>query len=140
FNSFQTIAKGSSSAFEKYRPRIEHALQNPDYYLDNEQEMLSELCSNIQNYLQEQYLRLELNKDSLLEFSSFQHNIGRELIKEIQTADQDIDFEIHMNRLFQYFAIDYSGKENRTYLLTPGKGIKKELLKLIPPNGLEISY
>jgi len=75
----------------------------------------------------------------LLEMNSFRPQVAEKLVEQIKTEDKNVNLEVYMTQVFEYFGVEMEDLAPRTYLLHTPK-IKTEAFPSIPKGGLSITF
>ncbi|MFT6802706.1 MAG: ATP-dependent helicase HepA [Salibacteraceae bacterium] len=100
---------------------------------------LDALISDTAKYQKELKQLLANGRDRLLEMNSFRPLIAEKLIAQIKEADQDLELEIYMTKVFHHFGVEMEDLAPRTYLLHPA-GTNREAFPSIPDAGISVTF
>jgi ATP-dependent helicase HepA len=136
-DAFEQNLEGGNRVFHLFGDRLKETCLSSSSLDSSEQlESLIAETSSFQKKLKE---TLANGRDRLLEMNSFRPQIAEKLVEQIRKEDKDVNLEVYMTQVFEYFGVEMEDLAPRTYLLHSPK-IKTEAFPSIPKGGLSITF
>ena len=134
-NAFEQTLHGASAIYREFHDELGRRIENGAW-----EEPLGDLLERTQAFKVKIDRELEEGRDHLLEISSFDRDLGEELVAEIDEVDEDVQLERLMLRLFDHFGVTVEDLDARTFYLSPEHLFSTEAFPGLGDEGMTVTF
>ena len=133
--AFENTLHGSSVIHREFREELVKLSGEEDW-----KTLLPDLLERGRAFKEKVDHEMEVGRDHLLEISSFDRDLGEEMVEQIEELDDDRGLQRFMLRLFDHFGLTVEDTDDRSYTITPEHLFSPEAFPGLPEEGITLTF